>query len=182
LHDTYPLDEIPATTIFEGDRYRFTEPEYTPSNAPIMVIPGDLHNPKKTLVAFAPISYDFFYDSKKYAGLKMQAETVIHGRICRALGKEFESGICLRFSGTPQTIERYTNAHRGTYMGIDIDQKNYGKFLDNQSSYKNLFFVGQWTFPGFGASGVMAGGYYLAKKILKKENINLENKFKEFFE
>ena len=66
-------------------------------------------------------------------------------------------------------------------MGYAIDKKNYGKFLKQKTSINGLYLVGQYVFPGFGVAGVMASGYYLAKDLLKEENINLEHDFKEFF-
>jgi phosphoribosylaminoimidazole (AIR) synthetase len=42
--------------------------------------------------------------------------------------------------------------------------------------------VGHWVFPGFGVPGVMASGYYLARKILEKDNIDLESRMKSYLE
>ncbi len=37
-----------------------------------------------------------------------------------------------------------------------------------------------WVFPGFGVPGVVASGYYLAKKILEKDKIDLEDRMKSY--
>ena len=77
--------------------------------------------------------------------------------------------------------ERYLHSSKGSFMGYTIDKKNCGKFLKQKTSINGLYLVGQYVFPGFGVAGVMASGYYLAKDLLKEENINLEHDFKEFF-
>jgi phytoene dehydrogenase-like protein len=66
-------------------------------------------------------------------------------------------------------------------MGWSIEQSEYGKFMKQRTDIENLYLVGQWVFPGFGVSGVMASGYYLAKEILKSEGINLKKEFTEYF-
>ena len=67
-------------------------------------------------------------------------------------------------------------------MGWAIDKDNYGKFMKQKTKVPNLYLVGQWTFPGFGIAGVMASGYYLAKYLLKDDNVNMEKDFKLLFE
>jgi hypothetical protein len=37
--------------------------------------------------------------------------------------------------------------------------------------------VGQWVYPGFGVAGVMAGGYFLAKRLLKERGIDADQGF-----
>jgi phytoene dehydrogenase-like protein len=66
-------------------------------------------------------------------------------------------------------------------MGWSASQSDYGNYLKQRTDIKDLYFVGQWVFPGFGVAGVMASGYYLAKEILKREGIDLKKDFKEYF-
>jgi phytoene dehydrogenase-like protein len=53
--------------------------------------------------------------------------------------------------------------------------------LKPNETMPQFFKFGQWVFPGFGIAGVMASGYYLAKDLLKDDNVNLEKDFKLLF-
>jgi phytoene dehydrogenase-like protein len=79
------------------------------------------------------------------------------------------------------TYERYTYSKNGSFMGWSVEQSEYGKYLKQRTAINDLYLVGQWVFPGFGVAGVMASGYYLAKEILKSENIDLKKDFSEYF-
>lgn len=83
-------------------------------------------------------------------------------------------------AATPLTFERYTYNEKGSFLGWKMDRAHYGKFVPQTTPIENLYLVGHWVFPGFGVPGVMASGYYLAKKILEKDNIDLEDKMKSY--
>jgi phytoene dehydrogenase-like protein len=117
---------------------------------------------------------------KAYRELKEQAGQILLDRICDKLGDEFRRSVLFSIPSTPLTIERYTNSAQGSFMGWSIDAKDYGKFLPQTTPVKNLFLVGQWVFPGFGVAGVTASGYFLAKRLLAADSIDLEQKFKSF--
>lgn len=65
-------------------------------------------------------------------------------------------------------------------MGWSIEEKAYGKYMRQSTPIQDLHLVGQWVFPGFGVSAVMASGYYLAKALLQDEDIDLKKEFKQF--
>jgi phytoene dehydrogenase-like protein len=65
-------------------------------------------------------------------------------------------------------------------MGWKVDKAHYGKFVPQTTPIESLYLVGHWVFPGFGVPGVMASGYYLAKKILEKEGVDLTSKLTSF--
>jgi phytoene dehydrogenase-like protein len=182
LKESMPEINSQLSTIYSNDfKNPYDENELQAKNSPIQLIPGVSENGKQTLVAVMPFSYDYFNTDMKYYEEKKEIDEIIDRRIISVLGNKFTQNISLRFSGSPKTIERYTNSYRGSYMGWDIDQENYGRFLSRQSPYNNLFYCGQYVFPGFGAAGVMASGYYLSNYLLKSDKVNLENKFKEYF-
>jgi phytoene dehydrogenase-like protein len=117
-----------------------------------------------------------------YKDLKEQAARILMDRACERLGEDFRQAVLFSIPSTPLTFEHYTNSEQGSFMGWSYDAKDYGKFLPQTTPVYNLYMVGQWTFPGFGVAGVMAGGYYLAKKLLAAEGIDLEQRYKDFYD
>jgi len=63
-------------------------------------------------------------------------------------------------------------------MGWEYSRAAYGKFLPHTTAVDGLYMVGQWVFPGFGVAGVMAGGYFLSKLLLKQRGIDLNERMK----
>lgn len=101
-------------------------------------------------------------------------------RVCVKLGEEFRKAIRYSLAATPLTFERYTYNEKGSFMGWKVDKVHYGKFIPQTTPIENLYLVGHWVFPGFGVPGVMASGYYLSKKILEKEKVDLESRMKSY--
>ncbi len=117
-----------------------------------------------------------------YRKLKEQAGRILLDRACDKLGEDFRQSVLFSIPSTPLSFERYTNSEQGSFMGWSYEAKDYGKFLPQTTPVENLYMVGQWTFPGFGVAGVMAGGYFLAKRLLATEGIDLEQKYKDFYD
>jgi len=68
---------------------------------------------------------------------------------------------------TPLTMERYTGNPSGAIYGSEQSSFQAGyRRTDFKSPIKNLYFVGAWTRPGGGITGVMLSGATLAKKLL----------------
>lgn len=66
--------------------------------------------------------------------------------------------------GTPQTFERYTSRHLGRVGGIPHSFKTpLFLFPGQKTAEKNIFLVGDTTFPGQGIVGVVCGAYNLLK-------------------
>ncbi len=166
-------------------------PEYdlTPYNCPLFLIvyprSEDQTDYSVLLPAFLPYEYKDSWlthstkiRGEEYRKLKDKVKEILLNRVCEKLGEKFRSAIKCILPATPLTLERYTYNEQGAFMGWKMDSKHYGKFLSHTTPIENLYLVGQWVFPGGGVPAVMASGYYLAKKILKKVNIDLESKLK----
>lgn len=178
-----------AIYIANDDCYRKDTENFNPENCPILIQvsvqkPTDKHY---AVTIMAPIPYEYANNwqtneerkrGKDYYNLKKQTKEVILQRIYEKL--DFQKNVLHTELSTPLTFERYTNSAKGSFMGWAYDKPNYGKFIKHQTKVDGLSIVGQWTFPGFGIAGVMAGGYYLAKDLLKESDIDLEKEFANF--
>jgi len=153
---------------------------------------GDIYYADKyyAVTALMPIPYEYSNSwntfgtkkrKKEYYKLKNEVQNILLNRICEKLGDDNKNSITYAELGTPLTFERYTNSTKGSFMGFAYEQKNYRKFLNQKTEIPGLYLVGQWTFPGFGIAGVMASGYYLAKELLKKDAIDLEKEYIEYY-
>lgn len=137
--------------------------------------------------AFLPYEYENCWQTgntkvrgEQYRNLKEDVKNKIIDRVYAKLGEEFREAIRHSLAATPLTFERYTYNEKGSFMGWKEDKAHYGKFIPQTTPIDNLYLVGHWVFPGFGVPGVMASGYYLAKKILEKEGIDLTSKLASF--
>lgn len=178
--------------IADSDSCRKDTESFTPQNCPIVMnVAKSQHNEKALAVtALAPIPYEYsnYWNTdanrgrgEKYRELKEEVKHVLLERICEKMGDDFRKSVEYAELATPITFERYTYSQNGSFMGWAIDKGNYGRFMKQQTALSGLHLVGQWVFPGFGVAGVLAGGYYLAKDLLKQDNIDLEKDFKEYF-
>jgi len=177
--------------FLEDDTIDIEEEHLTPQNCPIMLIvppkPKGQENYSVLLPAILPYEYENCWQTgntkirgKQYRQVKEEVKNKIINRVCAKLGEEFRGAIRYSFAATPLTFERYTYNEKGSFMGWKVDKAHYGKFIPQTTPIENLYLVGHWVFPGFGVPGVMASGYYLAKKILEKDKIDLEGKMKSF--
>lgn len=192
VDDSYDFNKVECITIAGSKVYQKGTDEYTDETAPIVINiypkrDGDKYRP---LVALIPLSYSYgdYWKTEgektrgaAYRAFKKQVENTILIRIKDHLGNDFMNAVAYHELSTPMTFERYTYSQNGSFMGWSIEEKEYGKFMKQRTDVKDLYLVGQWVFPGFGVAGVMAGGYYLAKEILKDEGIDLKKEFTDYF-
>lgn len=183
---------------FTDERAMDRRPEnYTPEDCPFSLIVSDRPEgqEEQSVLLLAPIPYGYRNGWGTEAGsgkqrirgavyreLKEQAGRILLDRACEKLGEDFRQAVLFSIPSTPLTFERYTNSEQGSFMGWSYDAKDFGKFLPQTTPVENLYLVGQWVFPGFGVAGVMAGGYFLAKRLLAADGVDLEEKFKDFCE
>jgi len=192
VDDSYDFGKVECICIAGSKDYQKQPEEYTEETAPIVINiypkrDGDKYRP---LIALSPLTYSYDNNWKTeegkvrgnaYRKLKKRVEDTILNRIKIHLGNDFMKAVTYHELATPMTYERYTYSQNGSFMGWSAEEKEYGKYMKHRTDIRNLYLVGQWVFPGFGVAGVMAGGYYLAKEILKVEGIDLKKEFTEFF-
>ena len=189
---SYDFGNTSYFSFLSHTNYKDNYKNFTPENCPIemVVYPQKTSDADKAVVAFMPIPYEYhnYWEtdarrerSDAYYKLKDKVLNTVLARLDSSLGNGFKENLVLTELSTPITFERYTYSKNGSCMGWAIDAKNYGKFMKQKTDVPNLHLVGQWVFPGFGVAGVMASGYYLAKDLLKLDNIDLERDFKNYF-
>lgn len=189
VNNDYDFGNFECISIAGSSDYEKQTEDYTPYTAPILlnIYPKREGSKFRSVIASVPISY--YYENcwrnekdvcRAYKELKKNVEDIILERILDHLGVTLKKAISHRELSTPITFERFTYNKCGSFMGWAIDEKQYGKYLKQKTEIKDLYLVGQWTFPGFGVAGVMASGYYLAKEILKAEGVDLKKEFTEF--
>ena len=115
----------------------------------------------------------------EYRRLKQEMHDVLLERITAKLGPGFRRSLHYTVAATPLTFERYTYNAGGSIMGWHT--REYGKFLPFETAVKNLYLVGHWVFPGGGVPTVMGSGYFVARQILRREGIDLEQRVETYF-
>lgn len=75
-------------------------------------------------------------------------------------------------SGSPKTMERYTNNSNGAIYGWEQSINQMNKRPQHETPIKGLYLSGQWTNPGGGVVSVILSGYQLVEKLKKKGNSN----------
>lgn len=71
-------------------------------------------------------------------------------------------------SGTPLTMERYTNNSFGSIYGWEQNKDQTTGKPQHATPIKGLYISGQWTDPGGGVVSVILSGYKLWKKLANK--------------
>jgi len=177
--------------FLDEDTIDIEEECLTPQNCPIVSIVPPKPRGQQDYSVIVPAVLPYEYENcwrtgntkirgEQYRGLKEDVKNKIIDRVCSKLGEEFREAIRYSLAATPLTFERYTYNEKGSFMGWKVDKAHYGKFVPQTTPIENLYLVGHWVFPGFGVPGVMASGYYLAKKILEKEGVDLASKLTSF--
>lgn len=193
IDETYDFEEVNFFIFLEEDTLNIKEENLTPQNTPIIMIILPKPKGQKGYSVFTAtvLPYDFqnYWGTgdtkirgKQYRKIKEDMKNTIINRLCHKLGEEFRNAINFSLASTPLTFERYAYNKNGSIMGWKMNKANYLKSIPQTTPVDNFYLVGHWVFPNFGVPGVMASGYYVAKTILRKENINLEDKFKFFFD
>ncbi len=192
IDGNYDFKGINHFSILDRDTMDITEKDFTPENCPIVIMVLDKQKNQKNhsveILAGLSAKYMNYWGTKgknnlndEYRKIKDKTLSIIVDRVCKKMGNKFKKSIKFSISATPITLERFTYNKDGSFLGWELNEKQYGKFIPNITPINNLYFVGQWVFPNFGVSGVMASGYYVAENILQKSRINLKEKMKLFF-
>jgi len=166
------------------------EEELTPRTCPILMMipprPAGQEGQSVIIGAILPYGYHDNWGTgstgkrgEAYRALKAEMQEVLLERIAAKLGPGFRQALRFTAAATPLTFERYTYNFRGSIMGWHT--KEYGKFLPYETPLKNLYLVGQWVFPGGGVPAVRASGYFVARQILRRAGIDLEERLEQHF-
>lgn len=191
VDENYDFGGVNYHHFLEEDTIDIEEEHLTPQSCPIALIvppkPKGQRDHSAVVAAILPYEYGNYWRTgntkirgEHYRQLKEDVKNKIIDRVCARLGEEFRRAITYSLAATPLTFERYTYNEKGSFMGWKVDKAHYGKFIPQTTPIDNLYLVGHWVFPGFGVPGVMASGYYLAKKILEKDGIDLEGRMKSY--
>ncbi|OHD60957.1 MAG: hypothetical protein A2014_03040 [Spirochaetes bacterium GWF1_49_6] len=174
---------------FMGDNPLDREPsENTPENCPFGMFVAEKPESQKnhSVVLTAPLPYSYHNNwetgpngerGEAYGKVKEAASHILLERAAAKLGANFEKSLLFCEASTPVTSWRYTYSYEGSFMGWEYSRAAYGKFLPQTTPVDGLYMVGQWVYPGFGVAGVMAGGYFLAKRLLKERGIDADQGF-----
>ncbi len=88
-----------------------------------------------------------------------EAEKVIPG---------LRGGIVYQDSGTPWTMQRYSQNTRGAIYGWDASPKSLATRLAMETPVPGLFLAGHWTRPGGGLYAVVTSGQVAAQRVMKE--------------
>lgn len=77
-------------------------------------------------------------------------------------------------AATPATLYRYTLNYKGAAFGwAKTPSQVYEPIMSKTTSFHGLYMTGHWTSVSFGLPGTCYSGYDTAKRILRKEKINI---------
>ena len=71
-------------------------------------------------------------------------------------------------SGTPLTMERFTNNSQGATYGWEQNMKQMTSRPQLGTPINGLFIAGHWTDPGGGVVSAVLSGYKLYQKIIQE--------------
>jgi phytoene dehydrogenase-like protein len=71
-------------------------------------------------------------------------------------------------SGTPLTLERYTNNSQGATYGWEQNMKQMTSRPQHGTAIEGLYLSGHWTDPGGGVVSAVLSGYKLYQKIIEE--------------
>ncbi|ABB23509.1 FAD-dependent oxidoreductase [Pelodictyon luteolum] len=102
--------------------------------------------------------------SEAYTRRKQSMEAELMGRL-EGLMPGIGSGVKLRVSASPLTHERWLNRYKGSYGPLLKPGQNILLKPQNRTALKNLFAVGDSTFPGQGVIAVTYSGVSCASLV-----------------
>ena len=110
-------------------------------------------------------------DKKAYQQRKNDLATAVRGRIIQKF-PFFKDNLEILDVFTPKTLNKYTNASRGAYMGFLFNHKS-GRLTTNPSvkGLDNFYLAGQWCQCPGGLPLALTAGNYAIQKIMKKEKL-----------
>ena len=111
-------------------------------------------------------------DRNAYNRKKQEIATIVRGRII-AKFPQFKDNLQVLDVCTPKTLNRYTNASRGAYMGFLFTHKD-GMFTHNGRipGLRNFLMAGQWMQCPGGLPLALAEGKFAIQRICKKEKLS----------
>lgn len=121
-------------------------------------------------------NYDFWKNLRKnpseYNKYKEDVAKAVTSRIIKHI-PEIKESIELLDVATPITLNRYTNATRGAYMGfLFTHKKKMFAYNGHVPGLKNFYLSGQWLQAPGGLPLAMANGKFAIQRICKKEKLN----------
>ncbi len=110
-------------------------------------------------------------DKKAYNQKKRDLATAVRGRIIQKF-PFFKGNLEVLDVFTPKTLNRYTNASRGAYMGFLFNHK-YNRLVHNGTvkGLDNFFLAGQWMQCPGGLPLALVSGSHAIQRIVKKEKL-----------
>ena len=125
---------------------------------------------KHTVIITTLVPYDIGEDWKN---LKSEYEQALIKMAEQAIPKLSEHLEYVE-SGTPLTMERYTNNSFGAIYGWEQNMKQMISRPQHETPIKGLYLSGHWTDPGGGVVSVLLSSYKLSQKLMA--NKQEENK------
>ena len=121
-------------------------------------------------------NYDFWKNLRKnpaeYNKYKQDLAKVVTSRIIKHI-PEIKESIELLDVATPITLNRYTNATKGAYMGfLFTHKKKMFTYNGRVPGLKNFYLSGQWLQAPGGLPLAMANGKFAIQRICRKEKLN----------
>ena len=119
-------------------------------------------------------------DRNAYNRKKQEIATIVRGKII-AKFPQFKGDLKVLDVSTPKTLNRYTNASRGAYMGFLFTHKD-DAFVHNGKilGLKNFLMAGQWLQCPGGLPLALAEGKFAIQRICKKEKLSYAFKNSSF--
>lgn len=139
------------------------EPDYVRNNKTVLQV----------LIDQDSLDYDFweklYQNKEKYRDYKNEVATFIEQEIIKHI-PELEGKLSLLDVATPMTLNRYTNASRGTYMSFLFNDKK-GVMLSKGKvqGLHNFYLSGQYMQTPGGLPLALASGRFSIQWIMKKE-------------
>ncbi|MFA9557767.1 phytoene desaturase family protein [Evansella sp. AB-rgal1] len=134
-------------------------------SCPSLVDPSLSPEGKHTIIITTLVPYDIGGDWKS---LKPEYEKALITLAEKAIPGLSEH-IDFVESGTPLTMERYTNNSFGAIYGWEQTKKQMTTRPQHETPIKGLYLSGHWTDPGGGVVSVLLSSYKLFEKLMSKE-------------
>ena len=116
---------------------------------------------------------NLYKDRNSYLKKKNQIGDMIMARIIDKF-PEMKGHIKLLDIATPKTLNRYTNASRGAFMGfLFTSKKSMFSHPGTMKGLKNLYMAGQWFQAPGGLPLAMVEGKFAVQRICKKEKLSM---------
>ena len=116
---------------------------------------------------------ELYKDKNAYRRKKEQIAELVISRIEHKF-PELKGKITCLDVATPKTLNRYTNASRGAYMGfLFTDKKGMFSNSGRLKGLKNLYMAGQWFQAPGGMPLALVEGKFAVQRICRKEKLSM---------